>query len=95
MVEGELIELDSRRAKKSNREYDWDDKVRFISELRGLAHVKGHSDGWVAHKYRTKFGVWPNDPRVKYVAPKAPSFDTMNWIKSQNIRWAKSKERSA
>ena len=95
VVEGELIELDSRRAKKSNREYDWDDKVRFISELRGLAHVKGHSDGWVAHKYRTKFGVWPNDPRVKYVAPKAPSFDTMNWIKSQNIRWAKSKERSA
>src|SRR5271154_3285423 len=31
---------------------------------KGYATLLGYSDGWASHKYRERFGVWPNDPRV-------------------------------
>jgi superfamily II DNA or RNA helicase len=80
--------------KKANREWGWDAKARFIGELKTYAAQHAFRDGWVSHKYKEKFGVFPNDPRVKH-APQAPcGLDTMNWIRSRAIAWSKSR-RSA
>lgn len=88
--EGELIELDSRRKADPNKAEDWPAKVAFIRQLRAYALISGKADGWVAHRYKAKYGVWPNDPRVKY-APAAPGVgaEVKSWITAQNIRYAK------
>lgn len=86
--DGELVELTPR---KLNTDSSWDEKVQFIAELRGFALERGYKEGWAAHKYQEKFGVWPNDPRVKYAAPKPPSAPVRSWIKSRQIAFAKAR----
>ena len=92
-IEGELVELDEKGKRKSNKDTTWDDKILFIRQLRGYALEKGHKDGWVAHKYKSKFGVWPNDPRVSNATPMLCCKEVRSWIISQNIRYVKSKEK--
>ena len=65
------------------------DKATFYAELRGYAEARGYADGWIAHKYREKFGVWPNDPRVKSSPPISPLLSTRNWIISRQIAFAR------
>lgn len=94
--DGELVELDARRAARDNRSDGWPEKVSFIRQLRAHAIVSGKKEGWVAHKYKARYGVWPNDPRVKYVkAAAGVDPEVRSWIQSQNIRFAKSKGRAA
>jgi DNA repair protein RadD len=90
-VDGELIELGSRRSGAPTIE----DKIAFFSELKGHATLRGYNDGWASHKYRERFGVWPNDPRIKCAAPTPPSLKTRNWIVSRQIARAKARERVA
>ena len=82
---GELVEV----GKAANRKSSWDEKVDFVAQLKGYARSKGYQDGWVAHQYREKFGVWPNDPRVKDATPRAPGELVYGWIKHQAIRKAR------
>jgi DNA repair protein RadD len=90
-VDGELIELGSRRSGAPTIE----DKAAFFSELKGHATLLGYSDGWASHKYRERFGVWPNDPHVRGARPTPPSLKTKNWIVSRQIAFAKAKDRVA
>ncbi len=90
-VDGELIELGSRRSGAPTIE----DKAAFFSELKGHATLRGYSDGWASHKYRERFGVWPNDPRIKCAPSSAPSLKTKSWIVSRQIARAKARERIA
>lgn len=67
------------------------DPQKFYSELLGMvrernAKGKPTKEGWAAHKYKAKFGSWPNGLK-KFSSP--PSTETRNWVKSQNIRHAK------
>jgi DNA repair protein RadD len=80
VLPGHLEEL----VNTSNSNYA--DKQMFYSELMWIARDKNYSPGWVAHKYREKFGVWPKNMSDN-VAP--PTIQTMNWIKSRAIAWAK------
>lgn len=90
--EGELVEL--TRAKKANREVDWAEKIAFASQLKAYAKNAGKSDGWVAQRYKAKFGVFPNDQRVRYAPPaESVSKEVHSWIRSQNIRYAKGQQR--
>ena len=84
-VDGELIELGSRRSGQPSIE----DKAAFFGELKGHATLRGYNDGWASHKYRERFGVWPNDPRVRCARPTPPSLKTKNWIISRQIAYAK------
>lgn len=87
-VEGELQELDgSKTQRKHNREYTNDQKRAFYGELKEYARTMNYKEGWAANQYRSKFGVWPN--AYKDAPLREPSTDTMSWIKSQQIRYAK------
>ena len=61
---------------------DWHCQLAWIAEQRS------YKLGWVAHQYKTKFGVWP--PRSP-VAPVPPSYEVASWVKSRQIAYAKAR----
>ena len=83
---GEMVEIDGNEA---NRTVTWDNKIKFIAELKQYAQDRGYANGWWANKYRERFHVWPNDPRVRNAPPQPCSPETRNWILSRQIAWAK------
>ena len=88
---GALVEIDGN---KRNRTDDWAQKIAFAGQLRQYAREHGYAEGWFAHKYRERYGCWPNDPRVKHAQPIPCSINTRQWITSKQIAWAKSKRRA-
>ena len=83
-AEGELKLL-----KKGQKKFTQNDKKRVYSELLAIKSAKGYSDGWLSHKYRAYFGVWPKGMQDYAIEP---SPEIRSWVTSQNIRFAKSKE---
>jgi superfamily II DNA or RNA helicase len=95
---GELVELDERRATKAaekrNRDDDWITKISFIAQVRAYARDRNKSDGWVAWRYKQRYGSFPNDARVRY-AKAAPEcgLEVLSWLTAMNLRWAKAQEK--
>ena len=87
---GEMVEL-TRTQKKHNAE-DWDHKRMWMAALKSYANQRGYKPGWAAMKYRDRYGVWPNDPRVKHVEPGPITPEVAGWIKSSLIRFAKARK---
>lgn len=83
-VEGELQLL-----KKGQKKFSQADKQRVYSELLAIKSARGYNDGWLSHKYRAYFGVWPKGLNQCAIEP---SPEIKSWITSQNIRFAKSSE---
>jgi DNA repair protein RadD len=84
-AEGDLVELGAR--KSGAREVTHGGKAQFYSEMRWIASERGYSSGWAAHKFKEKFGVWPN--AFNWVEPEQPSLATRNWVRSRAIAYAK------
>lgn len=84
--QADLQELDPA---KENRNTDWPAKIAFIAGLRTYGAQKGYRPGWVANQYREKFGVWPNDRRVRGAHPGPITEEVRRWIAHQRIRYAK------
>ncbi len=68
-----------------------DEKARFFGEVKHIARERGYRDGWAAYKFRERFGVWPNDPRVRYAPLLPPSLETIRWVRSRQIAYAKAR----
>ena len=85
-VAGELLELDSKSRAKTV------DNAKFYGEVLYYARQKGYKEGWAAFKYKEKFGVFP--PR-EWSSSKGtlPSPETLGWIKSRAIAFAKGKAK--
>jgi DNA repair protein RadD len=66
------------------------EQLRWYSGLLHYARARnfGKAEGWAAHKFRDKFGVWPS-PSVKAVEPRYPDPDVSGWVTSEFIRWKK------
>jgi superfamily II DNA or RNA helicase len=83
---GEVVfkgnEVEVKTVKKSNA-----DKKLWHSQLTHYAKTKGFKAGWVWHKMKQKFGTCPRT--VGELIPPSP--EVINWIRSQNIRHAKSR----
>jgi superfamily II DNA or RNA helicase len=65
------------------------DKQSFYSQLIAIAESKGYREGWIAHKYREYFGVWPRG--LDDVAAE-PTQEVRDFLKHLQIREAKTKE---
>jgi len=83
--DGELVETKRRQKKKPDANPA--DKAWFFAQLKGYAQQRGYNSGWAAHKYRDKFGAWPNSHSC--VDPAEPTPQVLSWIKSRQIAWAK------
>jgi superfamily II DNA or RNA helicase len=92
-VEGELIELGARRSGSAQPTIA--DRASVYGELRWIAQDRGYATGWASHKFKEKFGVWPNDPRIRNVRAIPPSLKTKNWLVSRQIAFAKARGRVA
>ena len=88
--DGRLTELGFKG--KLARAELFNDKQEFYSGLLWIARDRGYSSGWAAHKYKAKFGVWPRGLDDRPIFPSATVF---NFVKSQNIAWAKSRNNPA
>ena len=87
IIDGELVELGPKgeRGKATK-----DEKQVFYSGLLWIAKDRNYSQGWAAHKYKSKFGVWP---RGLDAVTRFPDANVFNYVKSQQIRWAKAQDK--
>jgi DNA repair protein RadD len=83
--DGELIELSDRRTIAAISQAK--DKIRFYQEVKRYAENRNYKPGWVAYKFKEKFGHWPNG--LKHLPPIDPSPATCSWIRSRQIAYAK------
>lgn len=83
-VPGELEELGGS-ATRAMRQH-------WYSMLLGLQRERGYSEGWLGHKFKEKFGIWPKG--MEHVAVE-PSIECQRWEKSRRIAWAKSRKATA
>ena len=79
---GELVELEGKTVSKV-------DKQTFYSELLYMVKNRGYKEGWAAWKYKEKFGVFP---RALEKTERIPSMQTLNWLKSKAIAFAKARK---
>ncbi len=86
VADGELRKLDRKTKKPATP----DRKQHVYSQLLQVARNKGYSPGWVAHKYRAMFDVWPRNMRE---VTATPTTELLNWLKSQQIAFAKAREK--
>ena len=78
--------------RKSNRVYTRKEKQSFFNQLNQYGSEKGWSQGAVSHKYRDKFGVWPN--RMDKHAYETVGTEVLNFIRHCNIRYAHSQKKT-
>lgn len=82
-IEGELQEIKPKGDKQT--------KQRWYSMLLSHCRAMGYSDGWAANKYRSRFDVWPRGLSSNLMTPDA---EVAGWIKHEQIKWAKGKQKS-
>lgn len=88
--DGSLVDITARR------EAEFAEQISFLRQLKAYALVKGKTEGWVAHRFKAKWGAFPNHPRLRSSTPAAAvSPEVKSWLVAQNIRWAKGKGRAA
>lgn len=90
--DGELIDITNgigRAAKRKERQWSRPERMQFFAELKCYGQQKGRKEGWAAHSFREKFGVWP-ERAWKYLPPASfYSAYTESWVRSRNIAYAK------
>ncbi len=87
VADGELVRLDRKTKKPATP----DRKQHVYSQLLHVARARGYSPGWVSHKYREMFDVWPRGMKAVEAAPTA---ELMGWLKSRQIAAAKAREKA-
>jgi len=85
--EGELKKL----KRKNNRVYTKKEKQSFFNQLNTYCREKGWRVGASSHKYREKFGVFPNAMQKGIYEPVGK--EVLGFIRHLNIRYAYSKKK--
>lgn len=86
VADGALGEVDRRSHAAAARQYSPIERERFHRQLASIAKARGYKTGWIAHKYREKFGDWPHSGPVD---PLEPSPEVLAWVRSRAIAYAK------
>jgi hypothetical protein len=84
-IAGELTELGQGPAVAR------EERAAVYAALLWIATDRGRKEGWAAHTYRERYGIWPRHE----VEPAPPSPAIANWVKSRDIAWAKGKQKRA
>ena len=80
-VDGELKEVGKKKKATTAEKRMWFAMFKYHCEEKGL------NPGWASHKFKERFGVWPN--KYKQVAPAEPTQEFRNYLRHLNIKWAK------
>src|SRR5262249_29899718 len=87
-VDGELG-LVTGAGRATPAAYDHATRDRWHGMLAHIARERGYKPGWVAHKYKEKFGTFPVWGAT--IAPLEPSPEVLSWVRSRYIAFAKSR----
>lgn len=92
-LSGDLMEvrIEKRRTAKK-KEWTTDEKRYWYSQIKGYAQLNGKSEGWCAHTFKAKFGVWPNF--YKGVPASDPTGEVLGYIRHRNIAYAKRMQKA-
>jgi len=88
--DGELVEFSARGAQGQTKRAD---RIGFYRELKHFAASRGYKSGWIAHKYKERFGDWPKGLDHWSAVPPSPT--TLSWIRSRQIAYAKARGSSS
>lgn len=82
-VDGALLEVrdGAKPAPPTQQE-----KREFWAQLNHIALERGRKQGWVSHKYKERFGSWPEFSEAVVMVPSA---EVLKWVKSRDIAYAK------
>jgi DNA repair protein RadD len=69
--------------------YDGDTRTRWHGMFTHIANERGYKPGWIAHKFKEKFGAFP--PWGSKPEPMPPSPEVWSWVRSRTIAFAKSR----
>jgi DNA repair protein RadD len=83
--DGELARVGAEKT------FDPGEKIRWHRMLTAIQQERDYNPGWVAHKFKEKFGHWPPRGRVE---PLVPMLEVRSWVRSRMIAYAKSRERA-
>lgn len=75
-----------RDGNRANQKTPIEEKARFFAEAKAYAAEKRYNHKYADSLYRDKFGVWPNDPRVRDAAPRPPSDLLKGFIKHKAMK---------
>ncbi|NHZ40097.1 DEAD/DEAH box helicase [Massilia aquatica] len=62
----------------------FEDKAEFFTGLRFIAESNKWNPGWASHKFKEKFGDWP-DSTIKAMPSAEPSKKVRGWVTSRRI----------
>src|SRR5690606_15475384 len=87
--QGDLIPLTGKR--KAKGEVTPHSKQEVWSMLLWIQNDRAYSQNYAKAKFMARYGHWPNGLKREMMPPDAAF---LNWIKSQNIRFAKGKAKA-
>jgi DNA repair protein RadD len=88
---GNLAPVD-RATRTATASSDPAERLRWHGMLTHIANERAYKPGWIAHKFKEKFGMWP---AVRTVRPIEPSREVLAWVRSRAIAYAKAKQKEA
>ena len=91
VADGELGLVTNGRAR--GPDYDPETRARWHGMLNYIAEERGYQRGWIAHKYREKFGTFPAWGSTPEPIPPTP--EVRSWVRSRQIAYAKSQQGAA
>jgi DNA repair protein RadD len=71
--------------------YTPEERHEWHGMLAHIARERGYKSGWVAHKFKEKFGTWPLQRYVEYIKPTP---EVLSWVRSRMIAFAKGQEKN-
>jgi DNA repair protein RadD len=90
-ADGDLALVDRQR-RAAQAISDPNERMRWHGMLTHIAGERGYKAGWISHKFREKFGIWP---ATRSAQPMQPTPEVLSWVRSRNIAYAKAKEQAA
>jgi DNA repair protein RadD len=88
VADGDLGLVTGRHA--NGNVYDPETRERWHSMLAFIADERGFQPGWIAHKYKEKFGAWPAWGSTPEPTPPTP--EVRSWVRSRMIAFARGQD---
>jgi superfamily II DNA or RNA helicase len=89
VADGELERLD-RDGRQTPAQWSAAAKHSFHGQLAWICRERDYRPGWVGHKYKERFGHWPASHHAE---PEEPLPETLSWVRSRTIAYAKMMEK--
>lgn len=89
----EIRKRDYGTPEKMNKNTPIEEKESFVRQLNWIASNSGYKKGWVSHKYKERFGVWPN--KVNREGVEYPTDETFRLLRNSNSRYRYQKKKEA